>query len=447
MPMLPPREQGNPRFIVVSKDFSGFGFAKMIIDAGYPCLLAYKLDPDITDPEALQLYRETGTDIIQKASLDKVFQDRRKFKDAYWVWDQNNHNEMAQVLHEEGFKIWSGSELSGKMEHDRQFGIEIAHKAGLATPPEAEFQTLEEGMLFLEENDDKAYVFKPNAPSDSWETYVPDSEKDGAANRELCSYMEALPEGNTGGYVLQQRIKGVETNFEVWVRNGEPFFAFCDLECKKKLDNDFGPLVGGAQDIAFTVPIHSKGIQETVGKLLALPEYKDYSGFLDMNVIVCEKENYFLEFCARMGYPAHPTLFTALARSPFPEVLMEMIDGSDEDFYRHFKYGFAAGITLYTDKRREHMPIYISEEVDDLFFPYDLMRKGDLTLMSGCGDDIEVGVITGHGYTLKSAAEEARLNMTKVNFPSRSGRSDLDKNCYPSAPQGRYEALVAMHYV
>lgn len=445
--MLPARDTRQPRFIVSSKDFSGFGFAKMIIDAGYPCLLAYKLDEEITDPAELALYKESGEGVLQKASLEKVFQDRRKFKDAYWIWDQNNHNDMAQVLHDEGFKIWSGSALSGRMEHDRQFGIDIARKAGLAQPPESEFHTLEEGMLFLEGNEDKAYVFKPNVPSDAWETYVPDSDKDPAANRELCAYMEALPDTNAGGYVLQQRMRGVEANFEVWVRDGVPFFAFCDLECKKKLNDDFGPLVGGAQDIAFTVPIHGKGIQETSGKILALPEYRNYTGFLDMNVIVSEKENYFLEFCARVGYPAHPTLFTALARAPFPEILMEMIDGSEQDFYRHFKYGFAAGITLYTDKRREHMPIYVSEETEAAFFPYDLIRRGELTLLSGCGEDIEVGVITGHGYTLKSAAEEARVNMTKINFPNRSGRSDLDKDTYPSAPQGRYDALVAMHYV
>lgn len=451
---MPPRET-PPRFVVVSKDFSGFGFAKMIGDAGYPCVLAYKLDEAITDKAELKKFREIGEGVVQKAPLDKMFAKREQFRDAYWFFDQNNHNDMGETLRTEGFKVWSGSELSGKMEHDRQFGIDIAKAAGIESPAEFEFSTLEEGMAFLDEKIDSepekcAYVFKPNAPDTAWETYVPDSEKDEAANRELCAYMEALPPGNTGGFVLQQRIRGVEANFEIWVRDGKPFFAFCDLECKKKLNDDYGPLVGGAQDIAFTIPLESKAVRETVGKLLDLKEFKHYTGFLDMNVIVSEKDNYFLEFCARTGYPAHPTLFSALAKSPFPEILMDMIDGpgtNEDDFYRHLKYGFAAGITLYTDKRRHHMPLYISDDVDRLFYPYDLMRRDDLTLMSGCGEDMEVGVITGHGYTIKTAAEEALRNMAKVNFPNRSGRTDLDKNCYAQAPQSRYDALVAMHYL
>ena len=435
-----------PRFIVVSKDFSGFGFAKAIVDAGYPCLLAYKIDSEVQEKDEIAKFKELGTGYVQKAPLDAVFRDREKYRDAYWFFDQNNYNEMGEALRLEKFRVWSGSEIAGRMEHDRQFGMDIAEKAGIKSPPEFEFHDLSEGMDFLAENEDHAYVFKPNAPDGTWETYVPDSEKDEAANRELSTYLASLPDGNSGGYILQERIHGVEANFEIWVRDGKPFFAFCDLECKKKLNDDYGPLVGGAQDIGFTIPIDCKAVRETVGRLLDLEEFKEYTGFLDMNVIVSENDNYFLEFCARTGYPAHPTLFTALAKDPFPVILMNMIEGGEGDFYKHFMYGFCGGITLYTDKRREHMPIYISEEVEDLFYPYDLVSKDGLVLLSGCGDDLEIGVITGHGYTVKLAAEEAIKNMGKVNFPNRSGRTDLDRNSYPSAPQARYDALVAMHY-
>lgn len=434
------------RFVVATRDFSGLGFAKLISDAGYEVVLAALLLEDL-EPEHRANYLDVGKDIVRKASFTKMFAARDKFKDWYWFFDQNNLNEYAQQLMDEGFKVWSGSELAGKMEHDRHFGIELAERAGLASPDEHEFTMLGEGCALLDANPDKAYVFKPNESDGTWETYVPDSEKDAAANRELYTYLEALPEGNLGGYILQERKKGVEANFEVWVHKGVPFFAWCDLECKKKLNDDMGPLVGGAQDIAFTVPIESLGVQETCAKLLELEEFKDYSGYLDMNVIIAEKENYFLEFCARTGYPAHPTLYSTLAKDPFPEILADMIDGSVEEFYRHFKHGFGAGITLYSDKNKHGMPLYVSEEVDHLFFPYDSTMRDDAMLTCGAGKDIEVGVITGHGYTLKQAAEEALANMRKVNFPNRSARTDLDRNCYPSSPQGRYDALLAMRYI
>lgn len=440
-------KKGKPRFIILTGDYSGFGFAKMIADAGYPVLVAYDLDQD-QEKDVLKKYKAVGKGFFDRAPLERVFAQRDTFKDAYWFADQNNTNEYGQQLHDEGFKIWGGLELSGKMEHDRDFGMELAKRAGFDIPEEVEFQSVQDGIKYLEENEELAFVFKPNTPdSGTWGTYVPDSEKDQAANSELTSYLKSLGAGKPGGFILQERKRGVEVNFELWVRAGVPFFAWCDLESKKKLTDDMGPLVGGAQDVGFTMPVECKGIEQTVGKFLALEEFKDYTGFLDANVIISEKQHYFLEFCARTGYPAHPTLFTALARVPFPDILMQMIDGPEGDFYDNFKHGFGAGITLYTDKDRSLMPIYVSAEVDHLFYPYDDTMDDDLRLMAGAGSDAEVGVICGHGYTVKTAAEEALKNMGKINFPNRSARTDLDKNCYPSAPQGRYDALCAMRYL
>jgi len=435
----------KPLFIVVSQEFSGFGLAKAIEESGYPVVLAYELDEE-TAKEYASEYRESGKGYFEKKPLAKMFAARDKFHDAYWIFDQNNHSDLGQVLHDEGFKVWGGSKLMHDMEHDREFGVDIAKRAGLDIPEYVEFNTTQEGMDFLDQNPDKAYVFKPDPNELGWETYVPDSEKDQAANGELFSYLQALPEGSCD-YILQERKRGVETNFEIWCHKGKPFFAFCDLECKKKLNDDMGPLVGGAQDINFTIPLESRAVMETVGKLLELEEYKNYTGFLDMNVIVSERHNYFLEFCARMGYPSHPTLFTAMLKDPLCEVLMEMIDGPEGNFYKHFKHGFGAGITLYTDKTKKNMPIYVADEAERWFYPYDLCKQDDLVLMAGAGEDIEVGVITGHGYTVKTAAEEALANMRRVNFPNRSCRTDLDKNCYASSPQARYDALVAMRYI
>lgn len=435
------------RFIIVTCEFSGFGFAKLIADAGYDVLVAYDLGDELSAAD-LKPYKDLGKGFFKKANLKTVFDKRKGFKDAYWLVDSNGEAKISQTLHDEGFKVWGGSTLSEKMEFDRDFGMELAKKAGFDIPDEHEFQTVQDGISFLEQNEECAYVFKPNKTDHGvWDTFVPDSEKDERANQELLSYLQSLGSGKPGGYILQERKKGVEANFELWVHKGIPFFAVVDLECKKKLTDDMGPLVGGAQDIAFAVPLDCKGIQETVAKFLELDEFKEYTGFIDANVIIAEKQHYFLEFCARFGYPEHPTIFTSLACDPFPEILMEMIDGPGEDFYAHFKHGFAAGITLYTDKNRRLMPIYVAEEVDKLFFPWDDFKDGDLRLLAGASQDIEVGVVTAHAYTIKTVAEEALKNMGKINFPNRSARTDLDRNCYPSAPQSRYDALKAMNYI
>lgn len=432
----------HPSFIVVTKDFCGMGFAKMIQDAGYPVVIAYK--PGDGEKEKPEEYKALSQNYIKRVPLDRIFEKRENYRESYWLFDSNHWPEYGQTLIDEEFRVWGGSKLSDKMEHDRNFGVEIAAAAGLGIPEHHEFGDLQAGMDFLQENSDRAFVFKPDDQNHGWDTFVPDADNDEAANRELITYMQAIPQ-QPGEFILQERKKGVEANFEVWVNKGVPFFAFADLECKKKLNDDYGCLVGGAQDICFTLPLDSKAVQETSMKLLATEELKEFTGFLDVNVIISDRENYFLEFCGRFGYPAHPTLFQTLALDSFPDLLMDMIDGRTEDFYNRFRHGFGAGISLYTDKAKKGMPIYVADTADKHFFPYDLYMKEDILLLAGL--DAETGVITGHGYTVKQAAEEAIKNRDRINFPNRSARSDLDKNNYPSAPQGRYDALVAMKYV
>lgn len=429
---------------MMTSDFSGLGFAEKLHREGEDVLVVHETDAEEAVDKAGA--KHVGKNLVPLMPLSEWMPQRSKYKDAYIFFDQNHLEDERWTLDKEKFpRLLGSTELTNKMEHNRDFAVSLVKKAGLLSPETQEFVKLLDGTDWLDANPDKAYVFKPNEPGNGWETYVPDSEKDPAANEELHAYLSSLSDNNSAGYILQERIKGVETNFEIWLHNGTPYFAYCELECKKKLNDDLGGLVGGAQDINFTVPLNAKGIRETVGKLAALPEFKNFTGFIDMNVIVAERDNYFLEFCARFGYPSHPTLLFGLAKDPLGDILVEMIDGPKGNFYDHFRFGFGAGITLYTDKARKGLPIYVSEEVDKKFHHYDSYRRGELMLLSGYG--MEVGVITGHGYSATDAAEDALLNAKKINFPNRAFRTDLDKNNYFSNPHDRYQALEAMRYL
>lgn len=434
------------KFIIVTKDYSGLGYAQLFKRQGAEVLLAVRLDSESEDEDMKKAEKLIGKGLVDKVYLDDLWKERSKYKDWYWLFDQNHYYKEGEQLRKEGFKrVWGGLELQYKMEHDREFGVALVKKAGMSTPETVEFTTPEEGMQFLDENEEKAYVFKPNEQSAGWDTYVPDSEKDVAANNELHAYIDSLPAGNTGGYILQERIKGIEANFEIWLYEGKPFYACCDLECKKKNNDDFGGLCGGSQDIGFSVNLDAKGVRETVGKLLVLPEFKNYTGFVDANVIIADNGGYFLEFCARMGYPAHVSLFYALCKTPAVEIFADMMDGKVDDFYHHFKYGFCAGITLYNDRPRKGLPLYIPEDLEDKFFAYDTYKRGDLTMMAGSGE--EVGVITGHGFSTIDAAEDVIANGKKIAFPNRAMRTDLDRDSYNSNPRDRYLALEAMQYL
>lgn len=446
-------------FIIVTKDFSGLGYAKKLLEEGEDVILAYRcispeqLKEDGENQDEIkrlatsEKYIGTGyMDSFQKVPLDEFWKKRGQYKNAYWHFDQNHYPEEGEILRKEGFKnVWGGSQLMYDMENDRDFGVQLVEKAGLSCPATFEFVTPEDGQKFLDENEEKAYVFKPNTQDKGWETFVPDSEKDPIANSELHAYLSSLTKGNTGGYILQERLKGVEANFELWLRDGKPFFALCSLESKKQDNDDYGPMCGGAQEIAFAIPIDCKAIKETISKLLVLPEFKHYTGFLDMNVIIADNDNYFLEFCGRYGYPCHISILCGLAKDPLADIIENMTSGDTSKFYDHFKYGFGASIVLYNNEPRKGLPIYIDEDIEKHAYHFDTYRRNDLYLTAGGGP--EIATITGHGFSVVDAAEDVLSNARKVHFPSRKMRTDLDRDTYPSNPRDRYLALEAMRYL
>ena len=429
-------KQKKPMIVIVTQDWSGAGWANLCIKAGYPCIVATKMKEDDEHEEEFNL---VGDGIFPKIELDKLMKERNNFKNAYFIWDFNHNFEESEILRKEGFKVWGGSEFTYKLEKDRNFGVEIVKKAGLETPPTFEFKTKEEGMKFLDENEDLAYVFKPDEGDGCFTTYVPDATKPDKANRELYDYLDSQ-EGETGYYVLQERKDGLEINIEYWVYKGKPFLCHANFESKRKLNHDEGEMVGCSQDIEFIVPINCKLAVDTIGKLLKLPEFKDYTGPVDMNVIICEKKYYFLEFCCRMGYSATPNLIMNLCMIPFPDLMTRWIDGKVEGIAENFKEGFGASVNLYIDHKKSNLPIFLPE--DTKFYMYDLQKKENKFFL--CGYAQEVGIILSHDYTIKRAAEKCLKLVDTVNYPMHACRTDLDLENYESSPILRLEAAESM---
>ena len=436
IPTLNPVDNPNKRFIILSTDHSGLGFAKHATEeVGWENVI-YAIEPK-EEEENVECFELTGDGIVQKMTIEEIMNERNDHKEDYWIFDGNHHPEVSEKLRSEGFKVFGGSQLMYDMENDRNFGMQLVKKAGLKTLPFVEFSSPADGIEYLELNSDKAYVFKPDSGAGCYTTYVPDNEEDDLANEELRRYMQALDDDGTT-YILQERIKGLEYNVEAWIYRGKPFFAFADLECKRKLNKDEGEMVGCSQDIAFTIPLEAKVLQNIYKLLPYLPS--DYTGFVDMNLITKDKKDYFIEFCCRYGYNSHPNLFWNLAIDPFTEIMSSFMDGKITDFYRYFRHGFGASVTLYIDHERKGLPFEKAPDLHGHFYHFDTYKDdyGDFCL---AGYSNEIGIVCAHGFTIKEAGEEAIRIANKIYYPMHAMRTDLDKNDYPMAPQGRYEAL------
>lgn len=424
------------RFIIATAHFAGLGFALRLIEEGHDVIVAHR---GCSDRRLADRYDLVGNGLVAKASLRDIVCDRHRHRDAYWIWDENHSVEENEALRRDGFKVFGGGRYADTMEHDRDACLAFVEGHGLTPPPSFAFDTPDRAIAFLEQHPETAYVYKPDR-GENYETWLPQSEAAPDANLELRQHLRSLR--NRSSFVLQELKDGIETNVEVWFVNGEARFAFMAIESKKKLAGDLGDLIGCAFDFSFAIPVESRAVQDSVGRLF--PAYREmkYTGFGDANFIAARDGIWFFEKCERFGYNAHPNLLWNLNRDPLGDTFASLVDGS---FEPNVAPGFGASCTMYMDHRAAGKVIQFPETIARDLYLYDVYKEGDLLLTAGYYDDVLIA--NAFGYTIPTAWEAVLAKAQMVKFPGRSFRIDGGGTSYPSSPLRRYEALQAMGYL
>jgi phosphoribosylamine-glycine ligase len=424
------------RFIIATLHYAGLGFALRLSEEGHDVIVGYC---GTTDRRTCEAYELVGNGLVAKQPLAELLADRQSHRDAYWIWDENHSVEENELLRREGFRVFSGGRFADTMEHDRDACLAFVEKHGLRPPPSFAFDHPDAAIPFLEEHAETSFVYKPDR-GESYDTWLPQSETAADANLELRQHLRSLDSHSS--FVLQERKDGIETNVEVWFVDGEPRFAFMNLESKKRLTGDLGDLVGCAFDFAFAIPVESRAVQESVGRLF--PAYREmrYTGFGDANFIASRDGIWFFEKCERFGYNAHPNLLWNLNRERLGTTFASLVDGT---FQPNFSPGFGASCTMYMDHRASGKAIQFPASVARDLYLYDVYREHDQLLTAGYYDDVLIA--NGFGYTIPTAWDAALANAKAVKFPGRSFRIDGGDTNFPSSPLRRYEALQAMGYL
>lgn len=437
MPQIP---ENSRKFVLVTADWAGLGFAVQEVQKnGSDVIIAAKPKHAI-EPEKRDAYAIQGEGLVETVPLKQVMSQREKYRDWYWIWDGNHNTDEGETLIEEGFKVFGGSEFTYELENDREAGVEYAQDAGLTPPPSFEFMTAEEGISFLEQNEDKAYVVKPNASEESHLTQpFSRTVEPKNANIEARKYLKAM---NVTDYILQERKKGIEVNVEIFFSKGIPVYAQANLEDKYRHNGDLGYPSGCAFDLCWKIPMNCKLVQQTVAKFIPDLALQEYTGFADANVIIGDDEIWFLEFCFRLGYNAHPNLFTTISKKTALQTIADLIDRLPVES----KSGFGASVTMFSDKECMGLPIYVPESLNGNFYLFDGYRGKEDTYeeysMGGFGK--EIAIVTAFDYTPETALEHAVENAYKVKFCNADFRTDCAKTDYPLSLVRRYEALCAM---
>ncbi len=424
------------RFIIATSYFAGLGFALRLIDEGHEVIVGVR---GIDDRRSARCYDLVGNGLVTKRPLRDLLHDRQRYHDAIWIWDENHSVEENELLRREGFQVFGGGRYADTMEHDRDACLSFVDRYGLVPPPSHAFDDAEQALAFLNEHPESAYVFKPDR-GESHDTWLPQSEASADANLELRQHLRSLRSDSP--FLLQERKDGIEANIEAWFVRGEPRFAFMTLESKMKLTADLGSLAGCAFDFAFAVPLQSRAVRETIGRLFPAYAAAGYTGFGDANFIAARDGIWFFEKCERFGYNAHPNLFWNLNRDPLGDTFAALIDGS---FRPNVAPGFGASCTMYMDPRVPGKVIQFPESIARDLYLYDVYKEDGRLLTAGYYDDVLIA--NAFGYTIPTAWDAVMATAHQVRFPGRSFRVDGSGTNYPSSPLRRYEALQAMGYI
>lgn len=434
---------GDRQFVVVTRDFSGLGWAKKLQEEGETVTVATDFSVE-DDPKSRKAMKQVGQGWVEVIDV----KDLKRFHgaDTYFIFAENAFVDEAKALLAAGQHVWPPNiELAEKMEHDRQYAVDIATKAGLQSPPTEEFNSLEEGIAFLDEHADTAYVFKPNDGKFNWMTFVPVRKKDADANRELYAYLSHMKE-DPGSFILQKRIPiedGLEVNCEVWLYEGEPFLANVGLEVKRKDTYDIGEMSGCAGDFCQFISLDSELVKQTVGKMLPFYKEQGYTGFADVNVIFTKDGTpYFLEVCNRFGYNSHPNMFLALAKDGFGNIIVDYLNGEVDSIAKRFRTDVGCSLTLFIDHPRPGLPVHIDDRYREQFYPFDGYEEDGQLLLTDYSN--EIGIYLGHGKDIpaawKAVSEQIAFDEA-VSVPDMYYRWDLADDNYYNAPLLRMKEL------
>src|SRR4051794_19085499 len=124
------------RFVVATQHFAGLGFALRLLDEGHDVTVAYR---GIDDRRVIGSYDLVGNGLVDKQPLRDAIADRHRYRDAYWIWDENHSVDENELLRSEGFKVLGGGRYADRMEHDRDACLALVERYGLTPPPSFSF--------------------------------------------------------------------------------------------------------------------------------------------------------------------------------------------------------------------------------------------------------------------------------------------------------------------
>ena len=356
-------------------------------------------------------------------------------------FDDNGKGNVADSFRERGKFVWCGGAIADRLELDRLFGMNTCLEYGVPIPDTYEVSGLTDVKTVLksEFNPADPVVVKLDDSSRCSMSYVAKDAKDLVTQVEHWESDGQINEPWTG--ILQRFVKGIEVSIEGWWTGERWVFPNLTIEEKKCWPGDLGPAVGCAANIVASISPNSKLFKRMVEPFGPFLKKHNYTGQLDINMIVSDEGPCALEFTPRPGYDATPTL--AYSRhGGYGGMILTALDPEPHDSgvradgpWKEDPYAAGLRVTIppypFESKSEklsvdalatcEGVPIDVDEEELEHFYLYDAMVTERGLVCAGTVGAI--GIALGHGNSPRAAGRAAYKVAEKLRIPNKQYRA------------------------
>ncbi len=227
------------------------------------------------------------------------FKPHMGWADLIFNADNNRYLTLLEPYKLMGFPIVGACLKSAEWELDRDVGMKVLKKHGIATPPSKEFTDYDSAIAYVKK-EMKRFVSKPSGDDNKALSYCAKSPADMVYMLERWKKLGSIK----SPFILQEFIPGVEMAVGGWFGPHGFNAGWCEnFEFKKLMDGDMG-VATGEQGTVVRYTARSKLARKVLEPLTDALAELAYCGYVDVNCIIDERGNPWpLEFTMRPGWP------------------------------------------------------------------------------------------------------------------------------------------------
>lgn len=373
--------------------------------------------------------------------------DWYRWADLIFFSDNTKYIQCADAWRKEGFVVISGSQTTVNWELDRDLGMRVLKKAGIACPPTKEFTDYDPAIAYVKKTMDR-YVSKPSGSSDKALSYCAKSPQDMVFMLERWKKMSKLKTP----FILQKFVGGTEMAVGGWFGLGGFNRGWCEnWEFKKLMNDDLG-VATGEQGTVLRYVAKSKLADKVLKPLEEQLAKEGYVGYIDVNCIIDDMGTPWpLEFTMRPGWPTF-NIQQALHKGDHAQWLLDLAEGVDArnvemdtiamgvvlsipDYpYSHLTRKEVVGIPVYGIMDSNRMNVHPLEmAMGEAPMERNGIIKGE-PMMVTAGDYVLVG--SGTGKTVSEAKRAAYRVLKSLSIPnSPMYRTDIGNRLKKQLPE------------